>query len=286
MSIKGGVGKSTTTAGLALALRNKMYRVGLMDIDLSGANLPSALGIPEPWPALELDLERDKMSALSVNGYWIFSLAFRYGKSALLWEGGEQIIQAFGEKHHLRGTGRYNLIKLMLKNVTFPELDYKLFDLPPQSGDEVLSLFENLPEIWGAILVCQPTGLATQDIERTLNMVEVKKVPLLGMVGNMTYCIAPRSGEEFYPYLDAGIDLEAFCHQHGIPYLESIPFTPDRSIVDRKFEALAEEVLKAEPVKIWQKDFKQRLEETLTTSLVKSYFIKLGKESNELGSAE
>lgn len=272
MSLKGGVGKSFVTANLGLALRDRGYRVGFGDYDLSGANLPSALGIAEPFPHVGLDTAREKMLAVSVNGYQIFSLAFRFGKAALLWEGGTQKIRAFGQEFEMRGTGRYQLVKQMLTNVEFGELDYLLLDLPPQSGDEVLSLFEHIQGLWAAMLVCQPTNLAVQDIERTLNMVEVKRIPLLGMVGNMVYAIAPKSKEEFYPFLDTGIDLGNFCKSRGIPYLASIPLTPEKALIDSKFQSVAEKVIAKQPTKIWQKSFKQRLEEATAKGIVKGLF--------------
>lgn len=266
------MGKSVVCAHLGLALKNKGLRVGYLDCDLSGANLPSALSIPEPFPYVGLDTTRQKMLPVKINGYEIFSLAFRFGKAALLWEGGEQKVTAFGKEYILTGTGRYELVRQMLTNVDFGDLDYLLLDLPPQSGDEVLSLFEHLESIFGAILVCQPTNLAVQDIERTLNMIEVKKIPLLGMVGNMVYAIAPESKEEFCPFLDAGIDLERFCNQRGIPYLVSIPLTPIRKFINEIFDNLADRVIKLEPVRIWERGFKERLEAATMKGIVKGLF--------------
>ena len=271
-SLKGGVGKSVVCAHLGLALKDKGLRVGYLDCDLSGANLPSALSIPEPFPHVGLATARQKMLPVKINGYEIFSLAFRFGKAALLWEGGEQKVTAFGKEYILTGTGRYELVRQMLTNVDFGDLDYLLLDLPPQSGDEVLSLFEHLENIFGVILVCQPTNLAVQDIERTLNMIEVKRIPLLGMVGNMVYAIAPKSREIFCPFLDAGIDLERFCNQRGIPYLVSIPLTPIRKFINEIFDNLADRVIKLEPVRIWERGFKEGLEAATMKGIVKGLF--------------
>jgi len=276
ISLKGGTGKSTVTAHLGLSLRGKGFRVGFLDIDISGPNLPSALGIPEPLPHVGLDTEREKMLPIKTNGYEIFSLAFRFGKACLMWRGGEQEIEAFGRRFSLRGTGRYQLVRQMLTNVEFsPDLDYLLLDLPPSSGDETLSLFEHLKDIWGLILVCQPTNLAVEDIQRTLNMIEVKKLPLIGLVGSMMEVICPRCGDVFAPYLDSGVDLEVFCNTRGMPYLESIPLTPDREVIDGKFSSLAQKVIGAKPLKIWQRSFKQKLEEAAIKGMVKGLF---GKE--------
>jgi ATP-binding protein involved in chromosome partitioning len=272
LALKGGTGKSTVTARLGLALKDKGFKIGYLDCDLSGATLPTALGIPEPFPHPEVDVQRNKMSPIKVNGYEIFSLAFRFGRAALLWEGGEQTVEAFGQKFTLRGTGRWQLVKRMLSNVEFGELDYLLLDLPPQSGDEVLSLFENLKDIWGAILVCQPTNLATEDVDRALNMIEVKRIPLLGMVGNMTETICPQCGRAFSPFLDAGVDLDDFCKRRGIPYLCSIPLTRSQLVLGRIFSLLAQKVLQIEPVRIWEKSFKERLEIATLKGVIKAKF--------------
>lgn len=272
VALKGGTGKSTVCAHLGLALKDKGFKVGFEDFDITGSNLPSALGIPEPFPYVGLDTAREKMLAVKTNGYEIFSLAFRFGKAALMWQGGEQKVEAFGKTFTLTGTGRYELVKQMLSNVEFGELDYLLLDLPPSSGDETLSLFENIKDLWGVILVCQPTNLAVEDITRTLNMIEVKRIPLLGMVGNMVFSIAPKSGEIFCPFLDAGIDLEGFCNQRGIPYLVSIPLTPVKKSINEIFDNLADKVIKLEPVRIWQKNFKEKFEEAIVKGAVKGLF--------------
>lgn len=271
-SIKGGTGKSTVAAGLGTALRDNNLRVGFADFDYYGSNLPTALGIPEPFPYVELDTAREKMLAVKINGYEIFSLAFRFGKAALIWEGGEQKVTVFGKEFILHGTGTYELVKQMLDNVEFSERDYLLLDLPPSSGDITLSLFQNIKDLWGVILVCQPTNLATQDIERTLNMIEVKRIPLLGMVGNMVYAIAPESKEEFCPFLDAGIDLEAFSQRKGIPYLAAIPLTPEREVITTIFDELADRVLNSEPIRIWERTFKEKLEEAAMKGIVRGLF--------------
>jgi ATP-binding protein involved in chromosome partitioning len=301
-AIKGGVGKSTVTAQLGLALQAKGFRIGFLDCDLSGATLPSALGIPKPFDPPEVDVARDKMFPLKRDGYEIHSLAFRFGEAALLWKGSEEIIKGLPAEEYehiftqitnicagsisgrekvdtilkllvMRGTGRWQLIRQMLANVEFsPDLDYLLYDLPPQSGDEVLSLFENLKDIWGNILVCQPTNLATEDMDRALNMIAIKRIPLLGIVGNMVDTVCLECGYTFAPFLDAGVNLEEFCHVRGVPYLARIPLTTDRNVIRLRFELLAQRVLEIQPVKTWEKSFKERLEVATIKGVMKSMF--------------
>lgn len=271
-AVKGGTGKSTTTAGLGKALLARGLRVGFMDLDISGANLPAALGIPEPFPYPRVDVELGKMYPIEYDGYQVFSLAFRFGSAAVLWHGADQTVTAFGQEFELRGTGRYRLVEQMLNNVQFSELDYQLYDLPPSTGEEVLSLFENVPDIWGCILVSQPTNLAVEDMERALDMIDNRHLPLIGMVGNMTEAVCPHCGKGYYPFSSPGVDLRAFCRSKTIPYLLSIPLTPDRAVLAQRFAQLAEIVTTVRPVNIWEKTFKERLESAIVDGMVKGVF--------------
>lgn len=297
MSVKGGVGKSTVTARLGEGLKSRGYKIGFLDIDLSGANLPMALGMTEPLPRVHVDMATEKMLAVKHDGYEIFSLAFRFGTAALLWSGeveyniDNEAIAAITEITHcdadiallvmknlhdlnykrmLKGTGRYNLVKQMLENVQFGELDYLLVDNPPSTGEEVLSLYENMPDIYGCILVSQPTNLAVEDMERALNMIENKRLPLIGMVGNMVNAICPHCGQEFYPFSSPGVELETFCRAKGVPYLVSIPMTPDRSVLQDRFAKLTDAVLSQKPVRIWEKSFKEKLENAVVQGAMKA----------------
>jgi ATP-binding protein involved in chromosome partitioning len=273
-AVKGGVGKSTVTARLGLALKDAGYQIGFLDIDCTGSTLPSALGIPEPWPHPVVDVPRNKMFPIQVNGYDIFALCFRAGRAAVMLEGSEQKIEVFGQEFTLHGTGIWNLVKQMLANVEFPDdIDYLLIDCPPTSGDQMLSLFENLRDIWGVILVCQPTNLAIEDMDRALNMIEVKRIPLLGMVENMAMAICPQCSHNFSPFIDPGMDLRQFCTEKGIPYLGSIPFTSDVSILNVQFNYLVQEVVEVTPVKIWELSFKEKLERATIRGLIKSGFL-------------
>ena len=279
LAVKGGTGKSTVTAGLAQALKTMGLRVGLMDLDLSGANLPMAIGMLEPLPHAPIDIEKEKMLAVQYDGFEIFSLAFRFGSAALLWGGSEQTIKAFGKEFHLRGTGRYQLVKQMLENVQFGDLDYLLVDNPPSTGDEVLSLYENMPDIYGCILVSQPTNLAVEDMERALDMVESKELPLIGMVGNMVSALCPSCGHEYYPFAVPGVDLELFCRRRMVPYLLSIPMTPETGVLQERFAQLAEIVINQQPVHIWEKAFKDRLENAIVKGAMKAVIKGIGERS-------
>ena len=88
----------------------------------------------------------------------------------------------------------------------------------------------------------------------------------------MVGCVCPHCHNSFSPFLDAGINLESFCKSHGIPYLCSIPLTQNKDIIDSIFQELADRVIRLEPVKIWQKSFKQRLEAATAKGIIKGLF--------------
>jgi len=266
-SLKGGVGKSTICAGLGLALLKLGYRIGFLDVDVHGANLPTALGIDSL--KIELDTKREKLIPSKMNGYEILSLASHFGKGAVLWkDNAEEIL---GEI--LKGTGKYDLVAQMIKLTDFSDLDFLLVDLPPSSGGEVLSLYENL-NVFAQILVCQPTDLACEDLERMVNLLEVKKIPLLGLVINMASCICPRCGEVFFPFLDPAKGLEEFCKLKNIPILATIPFSQRRKDLEDKFIKLAIKVVAHEP-QILELSFKQKLEKATFKVAVKHILEKL-----------
>jgi ATP-binding protein involved in chromosome partitioning len=269
LAVKGGVGKSTVSAGLGCALSNKGFKVGFLDIDISGSNLPAALGMKEPFPHPEVDIVREKMFPIKYNGFEIFSLAFRFGTAAVLWKDGDQTVEAFGQSHKLKGSGRSELVKQILQNVEFGPLDYQIYDLPPSTAGEVLSLFENLKDIHGCILVSQPTNLSVEDIERALDMIKVKKLPLIGLVGNMTEAVCPHCHKSYYPFNSPGVDLKKFCESHKIPLLVSIPLTPDKALLESRVVELAERVMDVKPMRIWEKSFKGRLEAAVMDGAVK-----------------
>lgn len=267
ISLKGGTGKSTVTANLGLALRDMRYKVGFMDTDISGANLPSALGHTEP-PPLDFETGDDAIVPWKGDGYELFSLASFFGKAAVLWKGAENTIKVEGRDVLMKGTGRYALVKQMIATAGFsPDLDFLLVDTPPVSGDEMLSLWDWLPDIWGTIMVCQPTVLAVEDIERTLDMLGERRIPVLGLVGNMSVVVCPACGHRFEPFLDPA-SVTAFCERSGVPFLGLIPFCLDKTALADAFHTLALKVLAALPVKPWETPFKARVERALLKTFV------------------
>ncbi len=276
LAVKGGTGKSTVTAFLGKALLARGFRVGFLDLDLSGANLPAALDMPVQYlnpHGCGVEIERmQKLLPIRHDGYEVFSLAFMFGTAAMLHG---------DEKPGFIGTGRYNLVKQMLATVQFGELDYLLVDNPPSTGAEVLSLYDNMPDIHGCILVSQPTNLSVEDMVRALDMIEEKRLPLIGMVGNMVEAICPCCGGHFYPFTSPAVDLEQFCRTRGIPYLVSIPMTPDKDMLQECFKTLALKVMNQKPVKIWARSFKDRLEDGIVDTVVMGVLKGVGKKESQ-----
>ena len=258
-SVKGGVGKTSVTIGLSYALKSKGLKIGLVDIDITGPKLPTALGIPKTgdppkFPRPSIDIATGNMLPLKYDGFEVFSEAFIFGDTPLMLHGGDQTVKAWGQEFKLEGTGLYSFVDQDLKAVQFsPDLDYLLYDLPPSSSDVTLSLFDHLTDIWACIVVCQPTCQSVDDIMRTITLLRKKKVPVLGMVGNMAEAVCPCCGKSYYPFSDAPADLQQFCKDQSVPYLISIPFTPDKALLDKSFAGLAELVLTRKPVNIWKR---------------------------------
>lgn len=281
-ALKGGVGKTTVTIALAKSLQSKGFKIGIYDVDITGPKIPTAIGIQKVngrFPLPEVDVSTSKMYPMKFNGFEIFSEAFIFGENALTWHGGDQRVKSFGLEMELKGTGIYSMVEQNLESVTFsPDRDYILYDMPPSSSDPALSLFEHLPDIYACILVCQPTSQSVGDIIRSISMLKQKKVPLLGLVGNMAEAVCPCCQSAYYPFSDECVDLKDFCKAQEIPYLVSVPLTPNKMLRDMAFNKLAELVLSCKPVEIWKKGLKVSLEQGLMKKMTISAAHKAARE--------
>src|SRR6202051_4537018 len=171
---KGGVGKTTVSVNLAVGLAALGHKTGLMDADVYGPNVPLMMGINQTPMALG-----DRIQPLQQYGVKLMSMGFLSpGDKPLVW----------------RGPMLHNIIQQFLRNVEWGELDYLIIDLPPGTGDVSLSLVQNAL-ISGAIVVTTPSDVSLEDARKAVNMFVQVRVPILGMVENMSYLIAPGSGE-------------------------------------------------------------------------------------------
>ena len=198
---KGGVGKSTVAVNVAVSLALDGARVGLMDMDVYGPNVPIMLGASEARPEVDVN----KLIPIEAYGVRIMSMAF-------LQPGDKPMI--------VRGPILHGLVKQFLSDVKWGELDYLVVDMPPGTGDVQLSLAQLVP-VQGAVLVTTPQDVAIADVRRALRMFETVAIPILGVVENMSYFIAPDTGNR-YDIFGAG-GGEKLAAMYGVPFLGSIP---------------------------------------------------------------
>jgi ATP-binding protein involved in chromosome partitioning len=198
---KGGVGKSTVAVNMAVALALDGARVGLMDADVYGPNVPLMLGAGDARP----EVEGNKLVPIEAYGVRLMSMA-------LLQPGDKPMI--------VRGPILHGLVKQFLTDVLWGELDYLIVDMPPGTGDVQLSLAQLVP-VQGAVLVTTPQEVAVMDVRRALRMFETVAVPVLGVVENMSYFIAPDTGTRYDIFGKGG--GEKLAEQYGVPFLGAVP---------------------------------------------------------------
>jgi ATP-binding protein involved in chromosome partitioning len=198
---KGGVGKSTVAVNLAVSLALDGARVGVMDADVYGPNVPIMLGAAEARPEVEVN----KLVPIEAYGVKLMSMA-------LLQPGDKPMI--------VRGPILHGLVKQFLSDVKWGELDYLIVDMPPGTGDVQLSLAQLVP-VQGAVLVTTPQDVAIADVRRALRMFETVAIPILGIIENMSYFIAPDTGNRYNIFGEGG--GEKLAAMYHVPLLGTIP---------------------------------------------------------------
>lgn len=197
---KGGVGKSTVSANLAAALAAQGFRVGLMDGDIYGPNIPRMMGVFDKPP-----VTGGKIQPLEGHGVKLMSLGFIVDRDApAIW----------------RGPIIMKVIQQFLRDVEWGDLDYFLVDLPPGTGDAQLSLTQSI-HLHGAVIVTTPQEVAVGDSLRGAKMFERVGVRVLGVIENMSYYVCPHCGEKSELFLSGG--GERLAAELGVPLLGQIP---------------------------------------------------------------
>jgi len=207
LSGKGGVGKTTVAANLAVALSMQDLDVGLMDADIHGPDIPKILGIEEKRPQIEgssfLPVPvLPRLKAISIG----FLLPSR--DSSVIW----------------RGPMKYNAIRQFIADVAWGELDYMIVDLPPGTGDEALSVVQLMGKLDGSIIVTTPQELALLDSRKAVNFSQILRVPVIGIIENMSGFICPHCGKEVNIFKYGGGEQAA--RELRVPFLGRVPLDP------------------------------------------------------------
>jgi ATP-binding protein involved in chromosome partitioning len=200
---KGGVGKSTVTVNVAIALAQLGKRVGLMDADIYGPNIPRMMGVNEAPPVVG-----EKIQPLEAFGVKLISLGFLIERDQpAIW----------------RGPIVMKIITQFLRDVEWGQLDYLFVDMPPGTGDAQLSLVQ-ATQVSGAIIVTTPQEVAVGDALRGAKMFERVGVPVLGVVENMSYFESPETGKPFALFGSGG--GKRLADELGVPLLGEVPLYP------------------------------------------------------------
>jgi len=202
---KGGVGKTTLAVNLAIALAKLGHRVGLLDADVYGPNVPLMLGTS----AQPKVLAENRIEPLEVHGLKVISVGFlNPGDKPLIW----------------RGPMLHSIIKQFLGSVVWGQLDYLVVDLPPGTGDVALSLIQTVP-LTGAIVVSTPSDVSLQDARKAIEMFRQMKVDIVGMVENMSYFVCPHCQHEIDIFSRGGAEKTA--KQFDVAFLGNIQLDPE-----------------------------------------------------------
>ncbi len=208
LSGKGGVGKSSVAVNLAATLAGRGKKIGILDADIHGPNIPKMLGIdderPEPAPGAGIFpiCAADNLHVMSV-GFFL-----QHEEQAVVW----------------RGPMKHGVMKQFLGEVQWGELDYLIIDLPPGTGDEALSISHLIGKVDGAVIVTTPQDVALLDSKKSISFCKELKIPLIGVVENMSGMLCPHCGENIDLFKSGG--GEEIAKKMQVPFLGRVPLDP------------------------------------------------------------
>lgn len=207
MSGKGGVGKSTLSVNLAMGLAMSGAETGIMDIDIHGPNIPKMLHIEDESI---IGVEDGLLPVLVPPRLKVMSMAFLLPDkdSPVVW----------------RGPVKMNAIRQFIEDVKWGDLDYLVVDLPPGTGDEPLSIVQLIPKADGAIIITTPQDVSLLDSRKTVTFAQQAKIPVLGIVENMSGLICPHCNELIDIFKSGGGERTA--KEMGVNFLGKVPMDP------------------------------------------------------------
>ncbi|MBD3277402.1 MAG: P-loop NTPase [Candidatus Aegiribacteria sp.] len=208
LSGKGGVGKSTVAANIAVALSLQGYSTGLLDTDFHGPTIPKLLGL-EGTQLTSSDGK--KLDPAELGALKVISVDFMLGSRTdpVIW----------------RGPMKMNVIKQLFEDVHWGDLQYMVVDCPPGTGDEPLSVVQLIPEPTGAVIVTTPQEVSLTDVRRSIQFCRALKLPVLGVIENMSGFVCPHCGERTELFGSGG--GEKMAQQMDVPFLGRIPIEPE-----------------------------------------------------------
>ena len=202
---KGGVGKTTLSVNLAIALSKMGYKVGLLDADVYGPNVPLMLGVNEQPRATG----ENQIAPILAHGLKVISVGLlNPGDKPLIW----------------RGPMLHSIIRQFLGSVEWGQLDYLVIDLPPGTGDVSLSLIQTVP-LTGSIVVSTPSDVSLQDARKAIEMFRQMKVDIVGVVENMSYFVCPHCNHEVDIFSRGG--AESMARNFEVAYLGNVELDPE-----------------------------------------------------------
>lgn len=201
---KGGVGKSTVASSLAIALKKAGCKTGLLDADVYGPSVPHLMGARGQVAKVD-----NKIEPMVVEGIPLMSIAFMVPPDqAVIW----------------RGPMLHSAVTTFVRDTNWGDLDYLIIDMPPGTGDIALSLSQMLP-LTGAVIVCTPQEVALLDAVKAVGMFRKVKIPVLGVVENMSSFLCPDNGKEYDIFGKGG--AKQYAAEDGIEFLGEIPINID-----------------------------------------------------------
>lgn len=206
VSGKGGVGKSMTSAMLAVLLKRRGYHTAVLDADITGPSIPKLFGLHERAVADDIGLypvkTRTGIDVMSVN------LLLEHESDPVVW----------------RGPVIAGAVKQFWQEVIWKDVDFLFVDMPPGTGDVPLTVFQTLP-VDGIIVVASPQELVSLIVEKAVKMANMMNIPVLGVVENMSYAVCPDCGKKIYVFGESHVD--EIAAQYQLPVLAKLPIDPE-----------------------------------------------------------